>query len=38
MFGSATLLSIPPDGVSALIPRLIQGLKSMGVEPTAPSP
>jgi hypothetical protein len=37
MFGPATWLSLPPDGVSALIPRLVQGLKSMGVEPTAPS-
>ncbi|HKO23195.1 MAG TPA: toll/interleukin-1 receptor domain-containing protein [Chloroflexota bacterium] len=37
MFGPATPLSIPPDGVSAFIPRLVQGLKSMGVEPTAPS-
>ena len=37
MFGAATPLSIPPGGVSAFIPRLVQGLKSMGVEPTAPS-
>jgi hypothetical protein len=37
MFGTATPLSLPPDGVSALIPRFVQGLKSMGVEPTAPS-
>jgi hypothetical protein len=37
MLGAATPLSIPPDGVSAFIPRLVQGLKSMGVEPTAPS-
>ncbi|HKC75804.1 MAG TPA: toll/interleukin-1 receptor domain-containing protein, partial [Chloroflexota bacterium] len=37
MFGAATSLSIPPDGVSAFVPRLVQGLKSMGVEPTAPS-
>src|SRR5437763_7208220 len=35
MFGAATSLSIPPDGVSAFIPRLVQGLKIMGVEPTA---
>jgi hypothetical protein len=37
MFGAATPLSIPPSGVSAFIPRLVQGLKSMGAEPTAPS-
>ena len=37
MFGAATSLSIPPGGVSAFIPRLVQGLKSMGVEPTARS-
>jgi TIR domain len=37
MFGPATWLSLPPDGVSAFIPRLVQGLKSMGVEPTASS-
>src|ERR671936_969637 len=37
MFGPATWLSLPPDGVSAFIPRLVQGLKSMGAEPTAPS-
>jgi hypothetical protein len=37
MFGAAPPLSIPPDGVSAFIPRLVQGLKHMGVEPTAPS-
>ena len=35
MFGPATWLSLPPDGVSAFIPRLVQGLKSMGAEPTA---
>jgi TIR domain len=37
MFGAATSLSISAGGVSALIPRLVQGLKSMGAEPTAPS-
>src|SRR5205085_5022794 len=37
MFGAATSLSIRPDGVSAFIPRLVQGLKSMGVESTAPA-
>ena len=37
MFGAATWLSLPPDGVSAFIPRLVQGLKRMGAEPTAPS-
>jgi hypothetical protein len=37
MFGGATWLSLPPDGVSAFIPRLVQGLKRMGVEPAAPS-
>jgi TIR domain len=37
MFGAATPLSIPRGGVSAFIPRLVQGLKSMGVEPTVPS-
>src|SRR5947208_11982670 len=37
MFGAATSLSLPPDGVSAFIPRLVQGLKTMGAEPTAPS-
>jgi TIR domain len=37
MFGPATPFSIPPDGVSVLIPRFVQGLKSMGVGPTAPS-
>jgi TIR domain len=37
MFGAATSLSLLPDGVSAFIPRLVQGLKSMGAEPTAPS-
>src|SRR5919206_1096425 len=37
MFGAATSLSIAPDGVSAIIPRLIQGLKGLGVEPTAPA-
>ena len=37
MFGPATWLSLPPDGVSAFIPRLVQGLKSMGVEPMASS-
>jgi hypothetical protein len=37
MFGAATSLSLPPDGVSAFIPRLVQGLKRMGAEPTAPS-
>src|SRR5919202_2171865 len=37
MFGAATSLTIPPDGVSAIMPRLIQGLKGMGVEPTAPA-
>jgi hypothetical protein len=37
MFGAATPLSLPPDGVSAFIPRLVQGLKTMGVEPTVPS-
>jgi hypothetical protein len=37
MFGAVAPLSIPPDGVSAFIPRLVQGLKSIGVEPTAPS-
>src|SRR5919197_2093025 len=29
MFGGATWLSLPPDGVSAFIPRLVQGLKRM---------
>ena len=38
MFGAATWLSLPPDSVSAFIPRLVQGLNSMGAEPTAPSP
>src|SRR5438105_15876414 len=38
MFGAATSLSLPPDSVSAFIPRLVQGLNSMGAEPTAPSP
>src|ERR687885_601376 len=38
MFGPATSLTIPPDGVSAIMPRLIQGLQGMGVEPTAPAP
>src|SRR5919199_4885383 len=37
MFGAATSLSIAPEGVSAIIPRLIQGLKGLGVEPTAPA-
>src|SRR5437868_6229578 len=37
MFGAATSLSIPPGSVSAIMPRLIQGLKGMGVEPTAPA-
>src|ERR671939_1443897 len=37
MFGAATSLSIPPDGISAIMPRLIQGLKGLGVEPTAPA-
>jgi hypothetical protein len=37
MFGPAMWLSLPPDGVSAFIPRLVQGLKSMGAEPTASS-
>jgi TIR domain len=37
MFGGATWLSLPSDGVSAFIPRLVQGLNSMGAEPTAPS-
>ena len=37
MFGAVMPLSIPPDDVSTFIPRLVQGLKSMGVEPTAPS-
>jgi hypothetical protein len=37
MFGPATWLSLPPDGDSAFIPRLVQGLKSMGAEPTASS-
>ena len=37
MFGAATSLSLPPDGVSAFIPRLVQGLKRIGAEPTAPS-
>src|ERR671936_564662 len=37
MFGAATSLSLPPGRVSAFIPRLIQGLKSMGVEPRAPA-
>ena len=37
MFGPATWLSLSPESVSAVIPRLVQGLKSMGVEPTAPS-
>jgi TIR domain len=37
MFGAATPLSIPPHSVSALIPRFVQDLKSMGVEPTASS-
>ncbi|HKC74565.1 MAG TPA: toll/interleukin-1 receptor domain-containing protein, partial [Chloroflexota bacterium] len=37
MFGAATSLSLPPGDVSAFIPRLVQGLKSMGVEPTAPA-
>ena len=37
MFGAATSLSLPPDGVSAFMPRLVQGLKRMGAEPTAPS-
>ena len=36
MFGSATPLSLPPGGVSAFIPRLVQGLNSMGAEPTVP--
>ena len=35
MFGPAMWLSLPPDGASAFIPRLVQGLKSMGAEPTA---
>src|SRR5919199_4451093 len=30
MFGAATSLSLPPDGVSTFIPRIVQGLKSMG--------
>jgi hypothetical protein len=38
MFGATTWLSLPPDGVSAFIPRLVQGLQRMGAEPTAPSP
>ena len=37
MFGGATWLSLPPDGVSTLIPRLVQGLKAIGAEPTVPS-
>jgi hypothetical protein len=37
MFGPATWLSLPPDGISAFIPRLVQGLKSMGAEPMASS-
>jgi hypothetical protein len=37
MFGAATSLTIPADGVSAIMPRLIQGLKGLGVEPTAPA-
>jgi TIR domain len=37
MFGAATPLSIPPAGVSTFIPRLVQGLKRMGAEPTAPA-
>src|ERR671933_1961277 len=37
MFGAATSLSLPPDGVSTFIPRIVQGLKSMGVEPAAPA-
>jgi hypothetical protein len=37
MFGAATPLSVPPGGVAAFIPRLVQGLKGMGAEPTAPS-
>jgi TIR domain len=32
MFGAAAWLSLPPDSVSAFIPRLVQGLKSMGAE------
>jgi hypothetical protein len=37
MFGAATPLSIPRGGVSAFIPRLVQSLQGMGVEPKAPS-
>ena len=37
MFGGATWLSVPPDGVSAFIPRIVQGLKRMGAEPTPSS-
>jgi hypothetical protein len=37
MFGPTTWLSLSPESVSAVNPRLVQGLKSMGVEPTAPS-
>src|SRR5919204_2413164 len=37
MFGAATSLTIPPDGVSAIMPRLVQGLKGLGVEPAAPA-
>jgi hypothetical protein len=37
MFGAATWLSLPPDGLSGIIPRLVQGLKSIGAEPTARS-
>ena len=37
MFGAATPLSIPAGRVCAVIPRLVQGLQSMGVEPTARS-
>jgi TIR domain len=37
MFGAATSVSIPPEGVSTIIPRLVQGLKGMGVAPMAPA-
>ena len=34
--GTASSIAIPPEGVSAILPRIVRGLQGLGVKPTGP--
>lgn len=36
--GAATSITLPPEGVSSVVPRIIEGLRRLGIRPGGPAP